>query len=356
MKENSMRHPFSVHFAGRLARVAVALLASGVCTIGLAVDAVKTSRATAAIQGEIKEVTALKVVIETRNGPKDVPANEVVYVAFDGEPATLTGARTNVRNKRYEEALTALDKIELDKDSRKELVQDVQFYKALCTAKLALAGTGEVLAAGKLMNGFLTANSTSYHYLEACEVVGDLLVASGKYSAAAGFYSKLAAAPWPDYKMRAGVAMGRALLAERKVPDAQKAFDDVLAGDVKGDEADRQRTMAQLGKARCMAESGKPADAVKIAEEIITKTDSEQIDVQAQAYNTLGTALRLMNKPKEALRAFLHVDLLYNAAGDAHAEALANLAKLWNDVGQPERAVRAKQNLVERYKNSAWAQ
>ena len=77
--------------------------------------------------------------------------------------------------------------------------------------------------------------------------------------------------------------------------------------------------------------------------------------MQAQAYNTLGTALRKAGKPQDALLAFLHVDVLYFASAEDHAEALANLAQLWNEVQKPERAAQALQTLKTRYKNSRWA-
>ena len=40
---------------------------------------------------------------------------------------------------------------------------------------------------------------------------------------------------------------------------------------------------------------------------------------------------------------------------DAHAEALANLADLWEQVHKTERANRARKTLEEEYKDSPWA-
>ena len=96
--------------------------------------------------------------------------------------------------------------------------QDVEFYKALCSAKLALGGSMKIVDAGRMVKSFADANPKSYHYLEASETVGDLLVALGQYPQAAEYYARLENAPWPDYKMRAGVASGRALLSARQGP------------------------------------------------------------------------------------------------------------------------------------------
>ena len=61
------------------------------------------------------------------------------------------------------------------------------------------------------------------------------------------------------------------------------------------------------------------------------------------------------NKPKDALLAFLHVDVLYNTVPASHAEALAKLVPLWEAIGKPGRAREARQLLRERYPNSRWA-
>jgi len=107
-------------------------------------------------------------------------------------------------------------------------------------------------------------------------------------------------------------------------------------------------------KARCAALGGKPDEAVKAAEAIIAKADPEQAELHALAYNVLGTALRKASKPKDALLAFLHVDVLYPHYPDAHAEALANLTQLWNELNKNERGARCRQLLEEQYRNSPW--
>lgn len=320
-------------------------------------DSVKKTSGGTPVTGKITEVTPQKITIDVKGVPMDIPVNEIAVVAYSEDPDPLRTSRPTIVGKQYAGALESLAKIEVDADTRKEILQDVQFYKALCTAKLALAGEGDVLAAGKMMNAFLTANPTSYHYYEACETIGDLLLASKKYSQAAQFYGKIDAAPWPDFKMRAKLSAARALLAEGKTADAQKAFDEMLAIEAKGEAADQLRTLATLGKARCIIGAGKAAEAAKTAQGLIDKVDSEQTEIQAQAYNVLGMALRAQKKPKEALLAFLHTELLYDGSSvDAQAEAQSNLAVLWGELSYPDRAKRAKEMLADRYRNTPWGQ
>jgi tetratricopeptide (TPR) repeat protein len=110
-----------------------------------------------------------------------------------------------------------------------------------------------------------------------------------------------------------------------------------------------------VGKARCQIANKQYEEAIKTVDSVITKSDPEQVELNARAYNALGTALKDSGRIKEALLAFLHVDVLYFTVPETHAEALANLADLWQKVHKPERADRARRILEERYKNSPWA-
>lgn len=321
--------------------------------VGHAVDAIKTVGSSSTVLGKISTVSAQKVIIESKGTEKSIPVNEIVSIAYEGEPNVLKAARTGIASKSYEEVLAAMKNLQTDSDTRKEIEQDVQFYRAVCNARLALAGRSEILPAAKMVNAFLKGEPDSYHYYEACELMGDLAVANRSYSLAATYYGKLLATPWPNYQLRAGLATGRAYLAERKSAEALEAFEKTLTVKTQ-DEA--SHAMAMAGKAQCLADTGKAEEAVKIAQEIIDKTSSDEVEVHASAYVALGTAYRALKKPKEAMMAFLHVELLYNSATDAHAQALANLVHVWNDLKQPERAERARDTLNEQYKNSPWAQ
>ncbi len=186
----------------------------------LAIDTIKTA-AGKSLAGHVAGMDRVNVELEQGASAtvKEVPANQIVMIYYEGEPSALHIAKEHLLAGRYADALTALGRIK-EEASRPEIQQDVEFYRALATAKLALGGTGEIkiVNAGHLMNAFADANPKSYHYFEASEIVGDLLVANRSYAAAAEYYARLEKAPWPDYKMLSGVASGRALLDNRSPP------------------------------------------------------------------------------------------------------------------------------------------
>jgi tetratricopeptide (TPR) repeat protein len=208
------------------------------------------------------------------------------------------------------------------------------------------------MSAGSKMAAFVRSNASNYHFLEGCSLVGDLLVAAGRYDTAVDYYKKLAEPPWPDFRIRAGVAMGQAQLAAGKTSDALKSFEAALGINAQGELAERQRMAAALGRARCLAETDKVDEAVQLINNVIDNADPEDHDLLGQAYNALGVAQRKAGRAKDALLAFLHVDVLYFRSARDHIEALRNLVQLWNEVQKPERAAEATQILRERYNRS----
>jgi tetratricopeptide (TPR) repeat protein len=300
--------------------------------------------------GEVVKVTPVEITLDKGGaGTRTFAVNEIRSVLFDGEPTELTQARLNVRNGGYATALERLDEIDEARLDRDLVREDVEFYKALCEAKLALGGSGQIVEAGRKLNEFVRSHPQNFHYLEAVEVMGDLLMASEKYARAERQYAELAKAPWPDYQMRAGVLAGRTLQAQGKHDEAIRKFDEVLAKRDDSDAAKDQQLSATLGKATSLAETGRVDEAVRMIEDVIERADPEQRALQARAYNALGVCYEKAGQTKDALLAFLHVDVLYSTVAEAHAEALAHLVPLWRAIGQESRARDAQQMLDERY-------
>jgi tetratricopeptide (TPR) repeat protein len=337
-----------------------AILAAGIClavgSAGWALDGIRTTDGGAPQPGEIKAIGPFEVELLVGRRSRMIPVNQIVAIYFDDEPDELTKGRDALLDGRYEDALATLGKLDPDEQKRPEIKQDIEYYTALCRAELALGGGGDILAAGRQMAAFVNTYKDSYHWLKANEILGDLYLANGDYKFAEDSYARLSQAPWPDYKMRAGVAVGGARLAQDKTAEALESFEGVLAIDATGELADLQRLAATLGRARCLTAEKQYHEAIETINGVILAVDPEQVELCAQAYNALGTALRESGEIKQARMAFLHVDVLYFAVPQMHAEALANLAELWEESNMTERAARARRILKTRYKNSPWAE
>jgi tetratricopeptide (TPR) repeat protein len=323
-------------------------------TAAAAADRVKLLQGTQST-GELSAMSATEVTVSLGATKKTHAVNEIESVQFDSEPNQLTQARLAVAAGRYDDAAALLAKIGAAELKRPEIAKDVEFYRALVAARLALAGQGSIADAGKKMLAFEKANHDSYHYFAACETLGDLLVGLGNYAGAEAYYKKFAEAPWPDYKMRADVLLGRALVGQKQFEPALARFDGALAVEAQGPAADAARAAATLGKAEALAGGGQHDAAIKLVQEVIAKADVEDAPLQARAHNVLGHCYRAAGKKQEAILAYLLVELVYPASGQQHAEALANLAMLWAEVDKPQRAAEARSQLKEKYPSSIWA-
>lgn len=324
-----------------------------------ALDNIKTAKAS--LSGTITEVSPTEISIDRpAKGVEKVAVNEIEDIRFQGEPPQVNQVRLAVKRGAFADAKTQLKKIKADNIERDEIKAEIKFYSALVEAQLALNGEDKkaIQNAGKSMNEFLKDYPESYHFLQANETIGDLLVATQKYEDAEKFYNTVESkAPWPDFKMRAGVAKGRTLQAQGKNDDALKVFEKVL-DQAKSDESPlvvRQRTLATLGKASCLAQTDKSEDGVKLLEELIAKADPEEAELHALAYNALGNCHEKAGRLKEARMAFLHTHILYPTVPQAHPEAVFHLAKLWKELGDPDRSQEMQKLLEERYADTKWA-
>ncbi len=305
--------------------------------------------------GKITKMTSLGVTIEKSGKTIELTVPEIRSVVFQGEPKGLTQARLNASNGAYGSALTRLAAISRDDVKEGYIKQEFDFVNAYCQAKLALVGEKPIREAGISLNSFVTKNAQSFHFLEATELLGDLLVTMEKYAPAQQKYKLLARAPWPAYRMKSGVLVGQSLLAQEKFAEAHQQFQAALGIKDSSDLGKQQTLAAKLGLGVAAAATGKVDVGIKAVEQVIQDADPEDAKLLAPAYNALGACYLKANQPTNALFAYLHVDLLYGRIGAAHAESLYHLAPLWESLGQDGEARRARQVLAERYPASRWA-
>jgi tetratricopeptide (TPR) repeat protein len=295
-----------------------------------------------------------EVTLDMSGVSRPIAVNEIVRITYSGEPSELGTARNNVLQRNYGQALADLKKLDGQPLDRDLIKHDVDYYKALCLARMAMSEGGDKNAAMTAMLNFAKSAPQSYHFYEAAEVLGDLAMASGRFADAERFYGPLASAPWGDYKMRANNTIGRAMIAQKKFQEAAAKFDEVIASELATAEAAQEKLLATTGKAICLAETDQADAGLALLADIIAKNDPENKELFARTYNALGRCYVKLGQPKEALAAFLHTDILYFEEPEAHAEALYHLSKLWTDVNKSDRAVAARNTLRERYAGSVW--
>lgn len=328
-------------------------------------DQVKVYSESKRIQGKVESITRNEVVVNTQTGARTIPSNDVAMIFFSSQSNALRLAQVALDKGDLKEAMQQLGTIRTDDFDRDLLKAEVAFMKAVVPAKIALSGqtdedSGEndpaaaAKQAGTLLKAFLAAYPTSCHYYEANETMGDLAMSVGSYGYAAECYQKLTESPAAEVKARAHLLRGRAMQTEGKYDKALEAYDTVLKSNLKGKVGEQEMIEAKVGRTYSLAGSGKVDEAITTLKEIIAKAEDDESELLARAYDALGNCYRKQNKNKEALWAYLRVDMLYKTVPEAHAEALANLVDLWKEAKQNDRAREARDYLQQHYPFSRW--
>lgn len=305
------------------------------------------------IRGTVQSCTPDKIVVKTDDGIKNVDPWNVRMIRYEGSNE-LVKAKSAYDDDRVTACYNELSNIEVP--NRELLQQEVDFYKAMSATKIALRG-GKVTMdqAATLVRQFTQTHANSYHLYEAMDAFGDLAIATGRFDAAETQFNKTAACPWPEISFNGKLKAGKAQLYAGKYDQAIASLRAAEAVDNGEEYAVQAKLIARCLRAQALGLSGKTAEGVETATGIISNENSKNIELFAHAYNALGTCYAKENKNKEAIRAFLHTDLLFTIDPDAHAQALYNLVGLWAATERPDRAARARQKLTERYRNTYWA-
>ncbi len=211
------------------------------------------------VRANVENSTKDEVICSVETGVKNIPVNVITSIEFSGEPDDMRKGRSSASKGNYEEAIKLLGEVAPGNLDREILKLELEYRKLLYNARLVLTSGAsdedskenpmeKAIQAGRDLIGFLGKHGGSWHYYEANEVIGDLLVAVGKYDTALTFYQKLEAAPWPDYKTRAQLLRGRAMQAADKFDLALQAYDLVLRANASGILAEQQNQEARIGR------------------------------------------------------------------------------------------------------------
>src|SRR5262249_13710381 len=196
---------------------------------------------------------------------------------------------------------------------------------------------------------FVQLYPTSRHIIPAREALARLQLATSDFTAAEATISELA--KLPKAGERAAVLRARVLTKQGRYDEAISELDRLIASLPDRSTAQRE---ARLAKAESLVGLKKYKEAEELVRQVIQAAPPEDVAAQSAAYNTLGDCLRAANRPKEALLAYLHTDLLYGKDKQEHPRALFQIEKLFRLLKQDGRADDYAQRLRQEYPRSQW--
>lgn len=301
------------------------------------------------IRGQIQSETAAEVVVKLGVNTTTVPTDQIASVHYEGQPPSLALAETREAAGLLAEAAELYKKAAGESASRPFLQKAAAFKEAEVTAELALADPSKHAEATALLDAFLRANPNSRNTASALEVLARLKLQRDDFEGAEKVVQDLAKLPRGADRS----AVLRARILSRKGDHAQAVQE--LGRIVKAaPEGSARQREARLALAEGLAGQKKFAEAEAEARAVIQALPPEDATGQSAAYNTLGDCLRAAGRPKDALLAYLHTDLLYSKDKEQHPRALAQIAKLWRELRQDDRADEVEDRLKKDYPRSPW--
>lgn len=321
-----------------------------------AADIVSRKSGEKRVAGTITASTKTELTVKPSTGePVIIPANDVASVVWDDAPPEMKLGIGDENNGRFETALGRFAKAVDDARSSNDLMKaDLDFLIARATAKSALTDAARQNDAITRLTNFLKARSDSFRYYDAQQLLGQVHLARQDFPAARSAFEAVSQAPWSDYQLSAKVSLGRVLMGENKLAEAVAAFDGAIAAAGTTPAEVTRKYEAMLGKARGLIAQGNHAEALTALNDVVDKGSPSDTALMAEAYVLQGNCLQALSKTKEAVLAYLHVDVLFARESVQHAEALFHLSKLWKLVQHPDRALEAQSKLEGTYPKSEW--
>ena len=306
------------------------------------------------IVGDIEKMSKKGLAIAVGRNSQKIAVHQIFRISYSNEPSELRSARNAILGGQLEQGIESLKQIDTSKVSA-NVRQDVDYFVIFAKAKLALRGERDLIGTAREATAFLKTHPQSIHYYEAVELIGDIAMALGKYPTAVKTYSQITKSSFKEFELKGALLEARALQLDSKYEEAQSKYDVVLDSGLNDTHSLHEKKLATIGKAACLVETGSVEPAIETLQKMIADNDPKDSKLFAQAYNALGSAYQKSGKTVDAVLAYLHVDVLFYNERDAHAESLFHLSKLWNQLNKPDRAVKARQTLSERYNGTVWA-
>jgi tetratricopeptide (TPR) repeat protein len=304
----------------------------------------------ATIRGVIQSESPAKIAIRPERGgsAKDIVVSDVIDVeykvpqlvspdyrkAIKHETDAFKEGRDRLRKREFAEALAAYQEL-LPKLTEERTKRHVQFKIARLQA---LVGGDDAKALEKALEGLKTFkkdNPKSWQISLCYDLLAQLQTQNKDWDGAQKTYEELEglAGLSPELRLQTQQKIAQILIRGEKYDQATRRL-DALVRTVPSESP--QAVKLQVALAECEAAAGKPDQGVQRVEAILAKTPDPE--VKTLAYNALGFCHRKANRPKDAIWAYLWVDVIYHQDRNEHAKALFYLTKLFKEVKDDKRA------------------
>ncbi len=301
-----------------------------------------------AVRGQVTAESPSEVTVQLGATSIVVPTDQIQSVEYQGQPAAMQLGQTNADAGRADEAIAQYQKAAAEAGGRPFVAEAAKFGEAALLADLALVEPTRVQDAVAKLDAFVQAYPKGRHVVAAREALARVRLHAQDFTNAETDIAELAKIP--AGADRAAVLGARLLLRRGDASAAIADLDRLIAAA----EGSPRQVELKLVKAEALTAASRYDESESLARQVVAAADADDFVVQSRAYNTLGDCLDAAARPKDALLAFLHVDLLYAKDKEEHPRALRRIEEVFRKLGQLSRADEYDQRLKQEYPNSPW--
>jgi tetratricopeptide (TPR) repeat protein len=302
------------------------------------------------VKGQVQSESPTEVTVLLGATTTSVPTDLIQSIRYDGQSASFALAEARESSGQLAESAELFKKAAAESAGKAFPYQAALYREAAVLTELAMVEPDRTRDAKAKLTGFIRAYPAGRHIAGARACLARLQLLSNDFAGAEATIAELA--KLPRGAERAAVLRAKILAKQGKHQAAITELDRLIAGFPKGSE---RRRAALLAKAESLAGMKQFKEAETLLREVIQGNPAEDASAQAPAYNTLGDCLRAANRPKDALIAYLHTDLLYSKDKEQHPRALHQISELFRELKQDARAAEFGQRLKQEYPRSPWA-
>jgi tetratricopeptide (TPR) repeat protein len=303
-----------------------------------------------AVRGLVTAESPAEVTVSLGATTIVVPTDQVESIEYQGQPASMQLGRTNADAGRFDEAIAQFQKAASEAGGKPFVIEAAKFAEASLLAAQAMTEPGRVKDAVARLGAFLQAYPKGRHVVAAREALAKVQLHAEDFKGAEANLAEMA--KLPAGADRAAVLQARLLVRSGDPRAAVAELDRLIAA---APEGSPKRVELTLVKAEALVAASQYDESETLVRQVIAAADAEDLAVQSRAYNALGDCLAAAAKPKDALLAYLHVDLLYAKDKEEHPRALRRIEELFRKMGQLPRADEYGRRLKQEYPNSHWA-
>jgi hypothetical protein len=285
-------------------------------------------------------------VIYDMSGTKETRLlkTEAYQPALTAEAKIDSTTTTTDRKKALSEALGAYRLLASKApDSHAKLKRHAQWKVASLTAQQALEEGLSLDQSIKLLQKFKDKNAGGWQIVRCLKLLGQLLVEADRFDDAQAVYTDLPPKLPKSAREQCQLLAARVSMRPGKYARAQATLQAMID---KLPDASPQKLKAQIYQAECLAGEKKSAEARQQLNKILDEAKGDKA-LRALAYNTLGYCHYLEGPAqyKDALWAFLRVDVVYYQDREEHARALYYLADLFAKLKEGDQAKNSQEKL-----------